>query len=84
MTVKCIQSSLIKNVKHGFFTRRGGSSLGIYKGLNCGLGSKDHKQNVIRNEPLELGGRPVLMISLLALTFNMFRPQIRIPLKPCM
>ena len=46
MTVKCIQSSLIKNVKHGFFTRRGGSSLGIYKGLNCGLGSKDHKENV--------------------------------------
>ena len=49
MTVKCIQSSLIKNVKHGFFTRRGGSSLGIYKGLNCGLGSKDDKENVIRN-----------------------------------
>ena len=52
MTVKCIQSSLIKNVKHGFFTRRGGSSLGIYKGLNCGLGSKDHKENVIRNRTI--------------------------------
>jgi len=52
MTVKCIRSSLIKNVKHGFFTRRGGSSLGIYKGLNCGLGSKDHKENVIRNRSL--------------------------------
>ena len=52
MTVKCIRSSLIKNVKHGFFTRRGGSSLGIYKGLNCGLGSKDHKENVIKNRSL--------------------------------
>ena len=52
MTVKYIQSLLIKNVKHGFFTRRGGSSLGIYKGLNCGLGSKDHKENVIRNRSL--------------------------------
>ena len=52
MTVKCIQSSLIKNVKHGFFTRKGGSSLGIYKGLNCGFGSKDHKENVIRNRTI--------------------------------
>jgi len=52
MTVKCIQSALIKNVKHGFFTRRGGSSFGIYNGLNCGLGSKDHKENVIKNRNL--------------------------------
>jgi len=28
-------------IRHGFFNRNGGKSKGIYKGLNCGLGSKD-------------------------------------------
>lgn len=27
-------------VKHGFFTRAGGVSTGIYEGLNAGVGSK--------------------------------------------
>lgn len=31
----------IENVRHGFFTRRGGVSEGIYSGLNVGLGSDD-------------------------------------------
>ncbi len=28
-------------VRHGFFTREGGVSKGIYAGLNTGVGSKD-------------------------------------------
>ena len=38
-----------KNIKHGFFNSIGGVSSGIYKSLNCGLGSKDTKKNVIKN-----------------------------------
>ena len=38
-----------KNISHGFFNRIGGSSNGIYKSLNCGLGSKDQKTKVKRN-----------------------------------
>jgi hypothetical protein len=38
-----------KNIKHGFFNSIGGVSLGIYKSLNCGIGSKDKKINVINN-----------------------------------
>ena len=37
-----------KNIKHGFFNSIGGVSSGIYKSLNCGLGSKDTKKNVIK------------------------------------
>ena len=36
-------------VKHCFFSRKGGYSKGIYKGLNCGRGSNDKKDNIIRN-----------------------------------
>lgn len=36
-------------VQHGFFTRLGGVSTGIYASLNCGLGSGDDPRNVAIN-----------------------------------
>ena len=36
----------IKQIKHCFFSRKNGFSKGIYKGLNCGKGSKDKKESV--------------------------------------
>jgi len=36
-------------ISHGFFTRRGGVSAGIYAGLNTGLGSRDERQAVAVN-----------------------------------
>ncbi len=36
-------------VRHGFFTRAGGVSSGIYKGLNVGVGSSDAPANVAMN-----------------------------------
>jgi len=38
-----------KNLKHCFFSRKNGFSNGYYKSLNCGLGSKDKKENVLNN-----------------------------------
>ena len=38
-----------KDVKHGFFDRNGGRSYGIYKSLNCGVGSLDKKKNISKN-----------------------------------
>ena len=38
-----------KNIKHGFFNKKGGVSSGIYKSLNCGIGSNDKKKNVLKN-----------------------------------
>ncbi len=37
------------NIQHAFFNRQGGVSSGIYKSLNCGIGSYDKKINVIKN-----------------------------------
>lgn len=34
---------------HGFFTRDGGVSSGIYDSLNCGLGSADDRANALEN-----------------------------------
>lgn len=36
-------------IRHGFFTREGGVSGGIYSGLNCGLGSSDDPALVLEN-----------------------------------
>ena len=38
-----------KEIKHCFFSRKGGFSKGLYRGLNCGRGSRDNKKNVLRN-----------------------------------
>jgi YfiH family protein len=34
---------------HGFFTRNGGCSEGIYKSLNCGTGSNDDADHILKN-----------------------------------
>lgn len=39
----------LPGIRHGFFTRAGGVSKGIYAGLNCGLGSKDDREAVFQN-----------------------------------
>lgn len=44
-----LQSHMIGDVPHGFFTRQGGVSQGIYAGLNCGLGSGDMRERVLEN-----------------------------------
>ena len=38
-----------ENIKHCFFSRKNGTSQGIYESLNCGLGSNDNKDNVLKN-----------------------------------
>lgn len=47
-----LQSSSLaerKGIAHGFFTREGGVSGGIYASLNCGPGSKDRPEDVAEN-----------------------------------
>jgi len=36
-------------IRHGFFTREGGVSTGIYDGLNCGFGSSDDRDAITEN-----------------------------------
>lgn len=44
-----IRSDLLAEVHHGFFTRIGGASSGVFEGLNCGFGSSDQSEIVAIN-----------------------------------
>ncbi len=47
--IKSKRLKKFKNINHGFFNSNGGVSSGIYESLNCGIGSKDKKNNIIKN-----------------------------------
>ena len=47
--IKSKKLKKFKNITHGFFNNLGGVSTGIYKSLNCGIGSKDKKKNIFKN-----------------------------------
>lgn len=49
MTLDIITSPALKGVTHGFFSRQGGASSGVYAGLNCGGGSDDQSDAVALN-----------------------------------
>ena len=36
-------------MQHCFFSRKNGVSKGLYESLNCGIGSGDKKENVLKN-----------------------------------
>jgi hypothetical protein len=46
MTLEAITSDAFGDLRHGFFTRKGGASSGVYAGLNCGTGSDDMSEAV--------------------------------------
>ncbi|SEK38820.1 peptidoglycan editing factor PgeF [Roseivivax marinus] len=46
MTLELITAKTLAPVRHGFFTRRGGASSGVFAGLNCGTGSTDQREMV--------------------------------------
>jgi hypothetical protein len=46
-TADCL--AILPGIRHGFFTRRGGISRGLYRDLNCGAGSSDDRVAVIEN-----------------------------------
>jgi hypothetical protein len=51
-TVAPLRSALLSEtdrLRHGFFARRGGVSVGIYNSLNCGFGSGDDAAQVATN-----------------------------------
>lgn len=55
--------SALPGIAHGFFTRRGGVSEGIYASLNCGVGSKDSAEAVRENRArvaARLGARKLM------------------------
>ncbi len=49
MTLEIITADALAPIRHGFFTRRGGASSGVFEGLNCGPGSTDQSDVVAIN-----------------------------------
>ena len=49
MTLEILTADCLSPVHHGFFTRRGGASSGVFHGLNCGTGSSDQSEAVAIN-----------------------------------
>lgn len=49
MTLEILTSDILSPFRHGFFTRKGGASSGVFEGLNCGKGSSDQSDIVAIN-----------------------------------
>jgi YfiH family protein len=49
MTLEILTSHGLAPLRHGFFTRAGGASSGVFAGLNCGQGSSDQREIVAIN-----------------------------------
>tara|TARA_R110002096_G_scaffold22830_20_gene73200 strand:+ start:1516 stop:2268 length:753 start_codon:yes stop_codon:yes gene_type:complete len=47
--LEIITSDALSPLQHGFFTRKGGASSGVFQGLNCGTGSTDQAEVVAIN-----------------------------------
>ncbi len=67
MTLEILTHDLLAPVRHGFFTRRGGASSGIYAGLNCGPGSSDQIEAVSVNRARVAEAMHVVPLRLLSL-----------------
>ena len=54
----------LPGIRHGFMTRAGGVSEGIYDSLNCGLGSDDEQARVLENRRrvLQMTGIPAKIL----------------------
>lgn len=62
MTLEILTADSLAPVRHGFFTRKGGASSGVFSGLNCGTGSSDQTEIVAINRArvaaaMEVDGR---------------------------
>ena len=58
-----IESALLNEatgntIRHGYFTRAGGVSEGIYRGLNVGLGSSDERGRLLKKWEDEVNSLP--------------------------
>ncbi|MEM7074709.1 MAG: peptidoglycan editing factor PgeF [Pseudomonadota bacterium] len=49
MTLEILTDDSLSPMRHGFFTRKGGASSGVFAGLNCGPGSSDQAEIVAIN-----------------------------------
>jgi YfiH family protein len=75
--LEIITSDLLSPIRHGFFTRKGGASSGIFEGLNCGPGSSDLDEVVAINRARVADAMGVAADHLL--TINQIHSDIALP-----
>jgi polyphenol oxidase len=71
----------LSGIRHGFFTRQGGVSTGLYASLNGGIGSADNVANVDKNRArmaTALGVEPHCLVS----AFQIHSPQVVVATEP--
>lgn len=81
MLIEAPELASFPNIRHGFFTRQGGVSQGIYASLNGGLGSADdpaHVQENRRRMAEDLGIRSDALLSL----YQVHSPDVVVVEKP--
>lgn len=64
--LEIITSEALAPLTHGFFTRKGGASSGIFAGLNCGTGSSDQAEVVAINRARAaqaMGAEPAALVT---------------------
>lgn len=65
--LEIVTAPILGDVRHGFFTRKGGASSGVFAGLNCGAGSSDQAEAVQINRArvaAAMGVGPETLVSL--------------------
>ncbi len=65
--VEILTDNALGKTRHGFFTRKGGKSSGVFEGLNCGTGSSDDAAIVADNRAVVAESFDVLPEYLLSL-----------------
>jgi copper oxidase (laccase) domain-containing protein len=73
--------SAIPGLRHGFFTREGGVSDGIYQSLNGGIGSQDDASHVAENRrrmAAQLGVMPTHLLT----AFQIHSPDVAVATEP--
>ena len=81
MKETCHHLSELAGVTHGFFTRNGGVSEGVYTSLNCGAGSGDTLEHVRKNRATvaeALGAKPEALVT----AYQIHSPQAVVVKKP--
>jgi len=81
MTLEILTADCLSPIRHGFFTRRGGASSGVFAGLNCGQGSSDQSEIVTINRTRvsdALGVAPENLVSV----YQVHSPDVAIITEP--
>ncbi|MGE5147201.1 MAG: peptidoglycan editing factor PgeF [Candidatus Eiseniibacteriota bacterium] len=71
----------IAGMRHGFFSRRGGVSQGLFASLNCGFGSADRAEDVAANRARVAGALGVEAEALIT-AYQVHSPKVAIVTEP--